>query len=177
MIIRFFYIGILFLVSLYFLVGGISNVLIDEQFEHAREQPYQPVQDLDSKVFRNIDEMKTYEEYEKMLTAYPLYEKFGEILMYLINLMCFGMMGSIVRILLTWKMGGLKNLDSKDFLSPILGALIGLIIIGVSAILPDFKYASGTQKVYYALALLGGIYSVEFFNWLKYKAEQILKTK
>src|SRR6056297_282922 len=106
MIGRFLYIGLLLLLSGYIVVGGISNVLIDEQLEQAKNQPQSPVRSVDDRIFGNIDEMKAYDEYRKMTKAYPFYETIRDTMMYLINLMFFGVFGAMARIILSLQLKG-----------------------------------------------------------------------
>jgi len=58
---------------------------------------------------------------------------------------------------------------------PVLGALLWLLILVVSDLLPEFKYKSGNDKLYYSLTLLAGLFTREFFTWLANKFKTIFK--
>nr|WP_299486255.1 hypothetical protein [uncultured Allomuricauda sp.] len=171
------YLTTLLILSLYFVVGGISNILIDEMFERAQQLPEKPVGDASSSKFRNIEEMNASLEYDKMTAAYPTYLILGDTLSYIVNLICFGIFGSIIRVLILLQQRNRSLEKIKVYSLVVLSAMIGLITIIVSQLIPEFKYESSNQKMYYSLALVGGIYSNEFFAWLKFKVKQIFSTE
>jgi len=167
----------LLFISVYFVIGGISNILIEEKFETAMKLPKDGTSDLDNGVFRNIQEQSANEEYEKMTVFFPLYDIVGSTVSYIITLMCFGILGSILRILLISLTVKDSFKESNTYISPILGGLLGLLTLVISELLPEFKDESGNAKVYYSMALLGGIYTQEIFKWLHKRLEQILHTE
>lgn len=168
------YLTILLIISIYFVIGGISNIIINEMFEAAKELPENTTSDLNNGSFRNIAEQNASEEYDKMLTFYPMYKSLGSTLSYIFTLMCFGILGAIIRILLITSTTKISIEELRIYTIPILGGLIGLLTIVISELLPEFKYKSGNEKVYYSLAFLGGIFTQEIFNWLHRKFQQIL---
>jgi len=171
------YLILLLIISVYFVIGGISNVLIDQKFEAANLLEEKPTSDLNNDRFRNIQEQEASEEQDKLEIYYPMYARLGSTLSYIITLMSFGVLGSIIRILLMSLSSKIVFEKLKIYTIPILGALMGLLTITLSDILPDFKDESGFGKVYYSIAFLGGIYTEEFFIWLKKKFQQTLNTE
>ena len=168
--------GIVLLLALYVVVGGITNILINEKFELAEEMPENKVI-FDNEEYRNLEHKEASDEYDKMVQFFPLYDKFGTTLSYLLSLMCFGVLGAILRIL----MGRLKDpkpfKDEKLYSALVLGALMGLLTVVLSELLPEFKFKSGNDKVFFGVALIGGVFTLEVFNWLQTKFSKFLSSE
>ncbi len=168
------YIIILFVLSLYFVIGGISNILIREMFEIANELPENPVYDIFDGKYRNIEQQNASIQNEKMLSFFPIYES-QHIMSYLLTLICFGCLGSIIRLLLIKMSNNISLGKMQIIISPILGGLLGLLALIFAELIPEFKHESGNYKFYYTLALLGGIYTKEFFHWLEIRFRKLLQ--
>lgn len=169
------YLIILTLFSLYFVIGGIATIIIVEKVELSQEAAVDPTFGIDGEEYRNIKEQEVSEDYERLMTFYPVYHFLGNTLSYIITLMSFGMLGAIIRIILIGIHDEEAFKDLKIYSIPILGALVGLLMIVLSHIIPEFKYQSGNQKAYYLLALVGGMYSMEIFSWLREKFFNLIK--
>ncbi len=163
------YLFLLLLVSIYFVLGGVGNIVIDQMFEEARQLPENVTSDQSGGQYRNIEEQNASMEYDKMQEFFPIYEAAGSTISYIITLMSFGILGSIIRLLLATLVGKSKIEDQKVFTVTCLGAIIGLLMLVVGELLPDFKYQSGNNKFFYTMAVLSGIYTEEFFQWLEKK--------
>ncbi|MBX2899821.1 MAG: hypothetical protein KF775_09220 [Cyclobacteriaceae bacterium] len=150
--------------SLYLCVGGISNIVISKSFENARMQPENPRTGEDGNWYRNKAEQDASIDYENMIRLYPMYNGLGTTISYLLFLMGFGALGSIIRILLN-KMNANNPLPAESLI-PVVGVIIGIVVIVVDEFLPEFKYQSGKEKFYFTMALLGGLYSKEFLESL-----------
>lgn len=118
--------------------------------------------------------MQASEEYDKMVVFFPLQETAGSTLIYLITLISFGILGSIVKILLTNVFENVKISDANVYTFPILGGLSGLLVIVVSELLPEFKYKSGNDKLFFGMALIGGLYTKVIFEWLNMKLQNFI---
>lgn len=143
-------------------------------FETASNLPEENTSDSWDGTFRNIEEQSAYEEYEKMLSFYPLFNILGDTISYILILICFGILGSLIRLLLMSLMNKTKIDELDVFSTPALGGILGLLTLVVGELLPDFKYQSGNDKFYYTMAILGGIYTEEFFQWLEFRFRELL---
>lgn len=159
---------------MYFCVGGISNIIITQLFEEAKAADENPIYGNGNERYRNILEMQASEEYDKMVVFFPLQETAGSTLIYLITLISFGILGSIVKILLTNVFENVKISDANVYTFPILGGLSGLLVIVVSELLPEFKYKSGNDKLFFGMALIGGLYTKVIFEWLNMKVQNFI---
>jgi len=156
--------------SLYLCIGGIFYISVRQKFEEAKDLPECKVYDKDSE-YRNIDEMKAEREYRKMLSFYPFYKTAGSIICFVITLMAFGIFGSLIKILLMITLDKTSLADINVYTMPLLGGLIGILTFVLFELFPEFKNKSGNDKLFFSIALLGGIFTREFFN----KVELIFK--
>lgn len=157
-------------------IGGIASILIDEKFERAQNKPSQLVEVGDT-ISDNILYQEATDEYEKLILFYPMYNNPGGTFSYILTLMAFGLLGSIIRVLIIWlKKSGDAEVSTLN-LYPILvlGTCIGLLTIVVAEVLPEFKLKSGNNKVFYSLALIGGVFTLEVFAWLQNKFSDFVK--
>jgi hypothetical protein len=150
--------------ALYLCIGGVSNIIISKNAEEARLLPENPRTSTGGARYRNKAEQDAREDYDSMMQFYPGYGWVGETITYLFNLMAFGVLGSCIRILFQ-RISGIAGVPNER-LVPLFGLLLGFVVIVVDEFLPEFKYHSGKEKFYYSIALLGGIYSLELYQWL-----------
>ena len=149
--------------------------MISEMFEKANSEPLEMIRDADDSEFRNIHEMNASREYDKMVTYFPLYTKAGSTVSYIITLMCFGILGACIRILINATANTISVEQSNICPILILGALMGLLTIVLSEVLPEFKFKSGNDKLFYSISLLAAIFTKEFFTWLEVKFNSLFK--
>jgi hypothetical protein len=176
-IVAFFFWAIL---SLYFCVGGLTNIIILKKFEEAEKLPLFKDSGLKNKNndwFRNIAALDANADYEKMISFYPSYEFVGTTFSYIITLMSFGILGTIVKILIPISLGRTKLGNQNVYTLPFLGALLGLLVLVLSEMLPEIKYKSGNDKLYFGMAVLGGLFTQEFFQWLEEKFTSLLNAE
>lgn len=162
--------------SLYFCIGGITNIIILQKFEDAEKLPLFKETGLKNKNndwFRNIAALNANEDYEKMTSFYPMYKFVGDTFSYVIILMSFGILGTVIKILISVNLNK-KSISNQNFQTlPILGSLLGLLVLVLSELLPEFKYKSGNDKIFYGLAMFAGLFTKEFFAWLQKKFDTI----
>lgn len=151
--------------ALYFCSGGIANVLISKDIEDSRLLPEDPRTGSGGVRYRNKAEQYARLDYDTMMKFYPTYDLVGETLTYVFNLMAFGLLGSLIRIFFVRTSGAVA--EPNEMLVPVFGILIGFLVIVIDEFLPEFRYESGKEKVYYSLATIGGIYSKELISWLQ----------
>lgn len=164
-VIKYFFFILATVFSLYMAVGATADILITERFELSENLPADSVRGPDNNWYRNGIGLDASIDFENLRTYYPMLNK-NSTLNYVLSLMCFGILGSIIRILLTLYSTKKSLSDLKVYVGLTLGTLIGLLIIVLSEIIPEFKYETGNYKMFYSLALIGGLYSFEFMKWL-----------
>lgn len=156
--------------SIYCCIGGISNIIITKKFEEAKKLPLfrdTGLRDKDDNFVRNIAELDANKDYESMTRFYPMFTWWGETFSYILILMAFGVLGAVIKILLAISLGK-EGLGSQHvYILPVVGALLGLLVLVASDLLPEFKYKSGNDKLYYCLTLLAGLFTQQFLVWLE----------
>ena len=165
------------IISLYFCIGGISNIMITKKFEEAEKLPLfkdSGLKDKNNNWFRNIAHLAANEDYEKMASFYPMFKYFGETFCYILILMSFGILGTMLRILIAITVGNEKLEIQQVYTLPVLAAILGLLVLVASDLLPEFKYKSGNDKLYYCVTLLAGLFTKQFLVWLENKFNSIL---
>jgi hypothetical protein len=165
--------------SLYFCIGGLTSIIIVEKSEEAQKLPLfkdTGLKDKNNDWVRNIPALEANEDYEKMASFYPMYQFCGDTFSYIITLISFGVLGTVVKILISITFGK-KGLEENNLYTlPLLGGLLGLLVLVLSELLPEFKYKSGNDKLFYSAAFLGGLYTKEFFTWLEKKFTKMLQS-
>jgi hypothetical protein len=164
-------------ISIYLCLGGIASILINEKFEEAEESPEHKVYGTGGKEYRNLLDQEANEEYDKLMIVYPLFRIAGDTMTFLIMLMAFGTLGSVIKILLLHSLKRVPLQQINVFVLPALGGLVGLMMIVVEEILPEFKDQSGNFKFYFTAALLAGIYTEEVFAWLEQRLNALRAEK
>lgn len=155
------------LVSLYLCIGGIGNILITQKKEAAQKLPQLPVVGEDGVSHINIESLRASDEMKSLFTFYPIYNV-STTISYILTLAGFGIVGATMRLFLSnVKSNQEFSLASNAWIWIVLGAILGLSVLILDEILlPEFKYTSGNDKVYYSTAFLGGIFTEELFKWL-----------
>jgi hypothetical protein len=164
--------------SLYLCVGGITNIIINTKFEEADKLPVfkdSGLRDKSNNWFRNIEQLDASNDYEKMTAFYPMYKYAGETFSYILTLMAFGILGTLIKILIAISFGKSALEKQNVYTLPMLGALLGILILIISDLLPEFKYKSGNDKLFYCMSLLAGLFTKQFFTWLENKFKTIFK--
>ncbi|UKN01091.1 hypothetical protein K6119_15275 [Paracrocinitomix mangrovi] len=165
------YFTAIFLIAIYFVIGGIAVLMIQERIELLDEMTKTDIvngSELPIKIQILTEDIAF--ELEKIKNFYPLYDKSGSTIFQIILLMSFGLLGALLRIVL---MHIRKQIDFKTssyiFTLPLLGVLTGLLAIVLSEILPDFELKSGNDKFFFAMSLMLGLYAKEVFTLIEQK--------
>ena len=175
-IIKYIIFFILLMGSLYFCVGGMLDILVNQQFEEAILQPVDTVLDGDERHI-NYKYKKASNEYDLMVKNYPIYFRLGEHLSYILTLFAFGILGGFIRILSLHFFDNINIKDQYINLILVFGGIIGFLTILVNFMLPEFKDSSSTYIFYYLIALLAGLFTKEFILWLKKIAKNIFSSE
>lgn len=156
-----------FVSSLYLCIGGIGDIVLTRKKEEARKLPQELVQDIEGTWQYNPSVARVSKEIRKLYAFYPMYT-WNSTLSYIITLMAFGVLGSVIRLLLSYVNSGQGFAPAADtWIWIVLGAMVGIVVLIVDeAVLPEFKEQSGNDKFFYSFAFLNGLFTQEFFKKL-----------
>jgi len=160
--------GIAFVMALYFGSGGFIYLQNEQNYEAACLLPKKDVT-FNSIPYRNKEIMVCSQEQELILSVYPYVHTIPAALRYIITALSFGLIGAIGRLINNTITNGssLKN-TPNTLLVPLQGAIIGLIVLGISYTIPIFLNNGSTSLkpiTVVFLSLFGGIFYLEFYPW------------
>ncbi|WP_281226194.1 hypothetical protein [Flavobacterium aquiphilum] len=161
-------ITILFFGALYFGSGGFIVLDNEQQYEKAltlqkKEILYKNIR------FYNKEVMESAKQQDLILDFYPYYDRLPSALNFIITAICFGIIGSIGKIINdSIKNETLLHKKTNLLLIPCQGGIIGLIILGVSYTIPVILTSENvTLKpiTVVFLSLFSGIFYENFYQW------------
>lgn len=159
-----FVLSIVFLIALYFGTGGFLILENDLKVNEVRNT--KTTSENAQSLKMDLDNLLA--EQTLIVEIYPYILKLPTVLSFLITAMCFGMMGAIAKVINDIIQARNKVEDTINLLLiPLLGAFIGLIILGVSYALPTLltnENISLKPISIVFLSLFGGIYYMKFFK-------------
>lgn len=125
--------------------------------------------------YENLDHFNTEQEINRINTIFSHFYQLPIELIYFITSCAFGVIGGIIRVVrLAIERKSLS--DSGYFKFPIMGVMVGILVLGISYLLPTFLSTSETKidsTSLMFLSLFGGLFSSIFFNRL----ESVFKDK
>jgi H+/Cl- antiporter ClcA len=171
------------LAGLYFGIGGITRVNVDETLDNLNQDKDKLLKDtLTAKVgvitVSNQYELKYVTEYANLEHYFAWTIKIPKFTAFLITAMCFGLLGAVISIIKALAFGATKLNDSKWISEPLLGLLTGLVVLGLSYILPTLLTKGGIDirpLTLMFLCLFCGIYTEKFYNTLSSAFDKIFK--
>lgn len=174
-------IAILFIIfwllsSIYFGTGGLNYVNRHQPNVTKINDTTQVI--LNGKYYKNRYELDCKQEDEISSKIYPLLEPLPTSLLYLVTIFSFGLLGSITNIFKQIAIDNKKIENTKYVSEPILGMLTGLIIMGLSFLIPN---TLATQEIELKpqsllfLSLFSGFFSLKFYEYLNKNFGKIFK--
>lgn len=159
-------IAMTFVLALYLGSGGFIYLQNEQNYEAACKMPKKEVK-LGSIQFYNEGAMTCLQEQDLILSVYPYVHSIPAALRYIITALSFGIIGAIGRlisiaILSESRLQEIPNL----LLIPLQGAIIGLIVLGISYTIPIFLNNESTSLkpiTVVFLSLFGGVSYLEFY--------------
>jgi hypothetical protein len=172
-------------VGLYIGIGGLGNQQYSDKLTALSTQ--KPAIDdtvainIGGLTAPNILEMKklaTAQQYERFMRFYPWMQDLPDLIILLLTCCAFSLIGSHILLLRT--IGSKKtNSEFPGHVAAILsGFLIGLVVLGLSILLPRVLVSEGGTTQPYALmflSLFGGIYSDALYNKLAKYVDKLFK--
>lgn len=160
--------AVVFVLALYLGSGGFIYLQNEQNYEAACAMPAKEVQ-FGKLRFYNEDAMNCMQEQELILSVYPYVHSIPAALRYIITALSFGMIGAIGRLMNLAIATGSSLKDMRNLLLiPLQGAIIGLIVLGISFTIPIFLNNESTSLkpiTVVFLSMFGGISYLEFYPW------------
>ncbi len=160
--------------GLYFGIGGIARIKLDETQQELESDKEQLQKDTVNVRYEGIDletkyELKYYLEVRSIENYFPWAVRLSSFVAMLLTAFSFSLLGAVIGII---KEVALKNIpvaETKYWSLPLLGLLSGLVILGLSYLLPTLLIKNGTEirpLTLMFLCLFGGIFITSFYEKL-----------
>jgi hypothetical protein len=117
--------------------------------------------------FKNKNELIVTLEQEQMSIIFPWLDSVPSFLAYLITACAFGMLGGVINLILQIFREG-KNVEEVNYFSlPILSCLSGIVVLGLSFVLPTVLFKEGAEikpTGLMFLCLFTGLFAKQFYS-------------
>ena len=186
------------LFGLYFGLAGILYADITEEKEfisrtsnqqHEIKIPPGVIQGVDSAGntyyesdgarFSSLEKLVLYENEEAAGDLFDWYDDLPDKLILFITSMALGGLGALISLVKKLALEGARVDDLKTFWHPMLGALIGIIILGISYLVPIIITTQSDVEIRATtlifLSMFAGMYSKEFLTFLESRFSNYLK--
>lgn len=170
------FLGIWIIFALYLGLSGLCKLYVEEQvdkLDHDREALTKQVinRSVDGlPAFKNEYDYKNYMLISRYTNIFPLVDVIPSFFGLICTSMFFGMIGSIVKILLRLVRNEYTSVSEIKYLSePILGLFTGLCVLGISYVVPTILVSKAEfirPITLMFLSLFSGIYTDSFFEKL-----------
>jgi H+/Cl- antiporter ClcA len=174
------------IVGLFFGIGGIVNIqsnnikndkhklgITDDTIQHLNAADTNSVI-YDGITFKNKRALTQYLNSlpsENFSRIYSLFDNLPDFMGQIITAFAFGLLGSVIRIILGIAYHSKKIEDVSYISQPLLGMLTGLVVMGISYVIPNLlsKNAVNIDPISLMFfSLFAGIYNKEFYERLHF---------
>jgi hypothetical protein len=171
--------------GLYLGLGGISRVNVDEVNEQIEAKRNVLQKDTINYTFKKVKYTTLYDfelaiENQNLVDYFSWVNGLNKFSSLLLTAMSFGIIGAIISILIEIAFGGTSVENTAFITKPILGLLTGLVVLGISYILPTIVVKGNTEIRPISLmfiCLFCGIYSNKFYDKLEATFEKTFIVK
>jgi hypothetical protein len=173
-IIAFLILCVWLVAGLYVGIGGISRISVDETMETIDKDKDQLQKDSiniiqDGITFTSKYDLKIYLEYSNLQNYFPWAIQLTTFSCFLLTSMSFGLLGSFINVLIDICHAKVKIEESNYISKPLIGMLTGLVVLGLSYLIPTL-IVKGSSEIkplsLMFLCLFCGIYSNKFYEKL-----------
>jgi hypothetical protein len=180
--IRVVFLFIIFLSALYFGTGGFIVLENSQLHEKSLFIEPKPVTDSKSNVtFRNKEDLESALQQDLITKVYPHTPGLPSSLSFIITAICFGIIGAVGATVNTVIQRKSKLREVPNLLLiPIQGAIIGIIVLGISVTLPTIlanETVSLKPITVVFLSLFGGIFYLQFYKRFNDAVERFIAHK
>ncbi|QDU50247.1 hypothetical protein [Gimesia panareensis] len=162
--------------SLYVGVGGMERVELIRLSKEAAQKPQKETHHGDE-VFYNPESLNVFRMEEKVEQLFPWIKILPSFAALALTAVSFGMLGGATRVLKELVIDSISLEFKSVYMYSAFGFLIGIMILGVSYILPaaltqqtDIQLDPSTLLF---LCYFGGLFSLRFFKWIEGLFERI----
>jgi len=167
-----------FCASLYFGTGGYNYITIRNELSKV-----ETTNDTVRVVYRGItfsnkSYLDIYLEEQANSSLYPLINTLPTSMLILITVFSFGILGSVTNLIKQIAIDGKKIEELKYISEPLLGMLTGLIIIGLSYLIPNTLAINDIELKPMSLlflSLFSGYFSIRFYLFLAKVFDKLFK--
>ncbi|MDI3320421.1 hypothetical protein [Pinibacter soli] len=154
-------------IALYFGSGGITRMENNNLIKKTIDEKDTAKVEYNGILFKNRVSMQSILEGEKTQKLFPWAEDVPSYLSYIITACSFGMIGALIAIILQIASKKARIEDTPYWSLPVLGALTGLVVLGLSLLIPNLFFSGELDVKPGALmfiCLFSGIYSDKFYE-------------
>ncbi len=166
------------IIGLYFGSGGITRLENDNLIKKTSNST-DTSQVIYNKVsYKNKNELISQLEHDEMDTIYPWVDSIPSFVAYLITACAFGLLGSITHIIYQIVLKDIELAALKYWSSPVLGTLTGMLVLGISFVLPNTLFSTDAEikpSTLMFICLFCGLYSVQFYKRMENSFTKIFK--
>lgn len=133
-----------------------------------------------NKTFSSPEELELYLSYESISKLYPWLENIPNAISLVITACAFGLIGGIIQILKQVAFEDKPLESTKYFSLPVLGLLTGVIVLGITHLLPTIFFSSGAEisaNSMMFISLFSGLFSKKLYERLSSIFDKLLITK
>lgn len=170
------FIVIWLLAGLYFGTGGITRLDNIEKKEKAEHNGDTVKAIYKHRIFQNMAKAQAYIDEKQTEYIYPWITPIPAFLAYMITSCSFGLLGSLIFLLTEIAFNDKKLEDIKYLSIPLLGMLTGIVVLGLSLLIPNILIAGNKDikpEGLVFLCLFCGLYSNKFYIRLSNIIEKI----
>ncbi len=158
--------------GLYFGIGGLVRAKMDETLKDLDSRKETLIQEkvrvsYDGIEFENSYELLSFLEVNNIEYLFPWAIKISSFVSLIITAFSFGLIGSIIALLKDIAFTEIPLENLRIWSLPVLGILTGLVVMGLSYLLPTIliKNSTGLQPITLMfICLFAGIHTENFFN-------------
>jgi hypothetical protein len=161
-------------IGLYFGIGGLSRAKLDETLEKLEEDKIELTKNkinvsYDGLTFETKYELNYYLEAESIETSFPWATRISSFMGLIFTSFSFGLIGSLISIIKEVVFQNLEINRTKYISYPLLGILTGLVVLGLSYLLPTILIENQNQLrpiTLMFLSLFAGMFCEKFYEKL-----------
>lgn len=150
--------------------AGYTKLKIDELNNLGKTSGQGKSVSLGNITFQNAFFMEAYQEEIKAIKYFPqFFLSIPNILVFLITACSFGILGAQTFLVKIVAIDSELLINLKVISVPLLGALTGIIVLGLATTVPVLLISGESELKPVTLIFLcffGGFYNAKFFNWL-----------
>jgi hypothetical protein len=171
--------------GLYVGIAGITKVSSDEVLESIVQDRDKLQKDTINTTWNGqhvatLYDLKYLSEYTTLTNLFPWTQAIPKFTAYLITAMAFGLLGALIGLIKDLALTATVARDTKWFSRPLLGLLTGLVVLGLSYLLPTVLIKGNNEirpLTLMFLCLFCGIFSEKFYHSLASSFDKLIKNK